>query len=164
MSSMARRDEDFGKDHGLIHEVVVTGRKAGAGQAFWAKLAHDEDLFKRVVSVVTSGGVTDTPGIREISSDPMDGPKLMKISSDSWVGEITSIVDEPELAKNDLAGVRLWNGLMLAFPKDRTPKVGDKVEVFNLRFRPEHQPKATAEDLTFAVLRRPRVKRAVEAP
>jgi len=85
---------------------------------------------------------------------------LMKISSDSWVGEITSIVDEPELAENNLVGVRLENGLMLAFPKDQTPKVGDKVEVFNLRFRPEHQPKATADGLTFAVLKKISSKKA----
>ena len=41
-TTMVRPDEDFGKDHGLIHEAVVTGRKVGAGQDFWAKLAHDE--------------------------------------------------------------------------------------------------------------------------
>ncbi|MDD5041532.1 MAG: hypothetical protein PHX87_04240 [Candidatus Peribacteraceae bacterium] len=50
---MVRRDvEEFGKDHGLIHEVVVTGRKVGAEQAFYAALAHDEALFRRVVEMV----------------------------------------------------------------------------------------------------------------
>ncbi|OGZ20684.1 MAG: hypothetical protein A2654_00105 [Candidatus Nealsonbacteria bacterium RIFCSPHIGHO2_01_FULL_43_31] len=55
MKNMARQTEDFGRDYGLIHEVVVTGRKAGAGREFWGKLAHDEELFKKVVSVVISG-------------------------------------------------------------------------------------------------------------
>jgi hypothetical protein len=43
---------EFGKDHGLLHEVVVTGRKVGAGQEFWSALAHREDLFARVVAFV----------------------------------------------------------------------------------------------------------------
>jgi hypothetical protein len=84
---------------------------------------------------------------------------LMRISSDSWVGKITDIVSEPELANNDLVGVRLWNGFMVAFPKDQTPKIGDQVEVFNLRFRPEHQPKATADSFTFAILKKSRAKK-----
>ena len=43
---------DFGKDHGLIHEAVVTGRKVGAGQDFWSALAHSEELFHEVVAFV----------------------------------------------------------------------------------------------------------------
>jgi hypothetical protein len=46
------RQEEFGKDLGLIHEVVVTGRKAGATKKFWAKLAHNEHLFRLVVEQV----------------------------------------------------------------------------------------------------------------
>ncbi|MEZ4103803.1 MAG: hypothetical protein R3B60_00770 [Candidatus Paceibacterota bacterium] len=42
---------EFGKDFGLIHEVVVTGRKAGAGQAEWAKLAH-EDMWYKILPVL----------------------------------------------------------------------------------------------------------------
>jgi hypothetical protein len=42
----------FGKDMGLVHEAVVTGRKVGAGTDFWAALAHDEGLFRRVVGIV----------------------------------------------------------------------------------------------------------------
>lgn len=57
---MVRPDENFGKDHGLIHEVVVTGRKIGAGQEFWAKLAHDEDLFRKVVTLVDRNGIEAT--------------------------------------------------------------------------------------------------------
>ena len=44
----------FGKDLGLVHEAVVTGRKVGAGCTFWAALAHDEDLFRRIVREVNS--------------------------------------------------------------------------------------------------------------
>jgi hypothetical protein len=53
MENIVRQEkEEFGKDIGLIHEVVVTGRKVGATKEFWAKLAHDEDLFRSVVSQV----------------------------------------------------------------------------------------------------------------
>lgn len=43
---------EFGKDNGLVHEAVVTGRKAGAGKEFWSRLAHDQNLFQRFVAVV----------------------------------------------------------------------------------------------------------------
>ncbi|MFH0814898.1 MAG: hypothetical protein V1902_02345 [Candidatus Falkowbacteria bacterium] len=48
---VVRPVEDFGKDLGLVHEVVVTGRKVGAGRDFWARLAHDEAFFRRVVEL-----------------------------------------------------------------------------------------------------------------
>ena len=59
--NMVRPDDEFGKDEGLIHEVVVTGRKAGAGKEFWARLAHDEELFKRVVWLVMNPRVESEP-------------------------------------------------------------------------------------------------------
>lgn len=43
---------DFGKDLGLVHEAVVTGRKAGWGQKEWAQLAHDEEMMRRILSVL----------------------------------------------------------------------------------------------------------------
>ncbi len=46
------RPEEFGKDHGLIHEAVVTGRKVGADREFWATLAHNEEKFHEVVELV----------------------------------------------------------------------------------------------------------------
>ena len=46
----------FGKELGLIHEMAVTGRKVGADEAFYAKLAHDEALFRQAVQFVMSGG------------------------------------------------------------------------------------------------------------
>lgn len=51
-TGMVRPDDDFGRDYGLVHEAVVTGRKAGAGREFWAKLAQDKTLFEKVVSFV----------------------------------------------------------------------------------------------------------------
>jgi len=56
MKNIVRQEEEFGKDFGLIHEVVVTGRKVGATKEFWAKLAHNEDLFRSIVSRVIPEG------------------------------------------------------------------------------------------------------------
>ena len=50
---------EFGKDFGLIHEMVVTGRKVGAGPEFYAALAHDEQLFRETVEFVRQGGVNE---------------------------------------------------------------------------------------------------------
>lgn len=47
---------EFGKDHGVIHEMVVTGRKVDAREVFYSTLAHDEVLFGRTVEFVASGG------------------------------------------------------------------------------------------------------------
>lgn len=44
--------EDFGKDLGLCHEMIITGRKVGADRAFFAALAEHEELFREVVECV----------------------------------------------------------------------------------------------------------------
>jgi hypothetical protein len=69
MSEAARRDEDLGKDQGLIHEAVVTGRKVGAGKAFWAKLAHNEDLFRKVVAFVAEDGAETAAAKKDASKE-----------------------------------------------------------------------------------------------
>lgn len=51
MESHGASTEEFGKDLGLVHEAVITGRKIGVGRDFWSRLAHDEDLFRRIVSL-----------------------------------------------------------------------------------------------------------------
>ena len=52
MSKDIVRQSDFGKDISLVHEMIVTGRKVGAGSDFYAVLAHDEGLFHRVMEMV----------------------------------------------------------------------------------------------------------------
>lgn len=52
---------EFGKDHGLIHEVVITGRKVGAGATFWSRLAHDEKLFRKIAREVMGMAVATAP-------------------------------------------------------------------------------------------------------
>jgi len=57
-----RKEESggFGKDYGLIHEAIITGKKVGAGKDFWSALAHNKDLFEKTRAFVESGGVTST--------------------------------------------------------------------------------------------------------
>lgn len=52
----AAETAEFGKDHALIHEAVVTGRKVGAGRKFWSALTHNEELFAKTVAFVERGG------------------------------------------------------------------------------------------------------------
>ncbi len=46
---------EFGRDHALMHEVIITGRKVGADERFWARMAHNEGLFKETVVFVMKG-------------------------------------------------------------------------------------------------------------
>ncbi len=48
---MSSAPNDFGRDHGLIHEVVVTGSKAGWDREDWAKLTHDVDFMRQIREV-----------------------------------------------------------------------------------------------------------------
>jgi hypothetical protein len=45
---------------GLLHEVVITGRKVGADKAFYARLAGDVELFEKVVRLATRKGCAST--------------------------------------------------------------------------------------------------------
>jgi hypothetical protein len=49
---------DFGKDLGLMKELVVTGRQPNvrAGKEFYSALAHNAELFGKTVLFVKSGG------------------------------------------------------------------------------------------------------------
>jgi len=57
--SDAVRLREFGRDHSLIHEAVITGRKVEAGPGFWAGLAHDEEFFREVVALAGARGYAD---------------------------------------------------------------------------------------------------------
>jgi len=42
---------EFGDDLGLLSQVIITGKKVGAGRALYSRLAHDEAFFRRVVDL-----------------------------------------------------------------------------------------------------------------
>ena len=66
-TNTVRQPEPFGTDHGVMHELIVTGRSVGADKEFYSKLAHDSALFRQVVNFVNgdtpSEGGTTTPEI-----------------------------------------------------------------------------------------------------
>ena len=47
-------EELFGKELGLMHKVIVTGRKIGVGKRFWTALADDERFFHDVMEFVNT--------------------------------------------------------------------------------------------------------------
>lgn len=57
---VVRPVSEFGRDEGVVHEMIVTGRKVGAGEEFYSRLAHDEKLFAKVVAFVNRGGYEAT--------------------------------------------------------------------------------------------------------
>ncbi len=54
MKEVANSKEVFGKEIGLIHKAIITGRKVGADKRFWTVLADDEQIFKMVVKFVNA--------------------------------------------------------------------------------------------------------------
>lgn len=85
---------EFGKEHGLIHEVIVTGREVGADKDFWATLAHDKNLFEQVVNFVNT---TPAPIFRLV--DKFDNDK----TKDGWTSmsdtELNDGQFQPELVE-----------------------------------------------------------------
>lgn len=56
---------DFGKDLGLLHEVLITGRKVGVDRRFWANLAENPDLFRKIFALERYNGYEPTRAHRE---------------------------------------------------------------------------------------------------
>lgn len=77
MSTDMVRQNEFGKEHGLVHEVLVTGRKVGADKDFWSCLAHDEKLFAKVVGFVKG---KDQPTVRMHRAAQIMGRNFIGIS------------------------------------------------------------------------------------
>jgi len=48
-------DPEFGKESGLLHEVLITARNLGATRDFFTKIAHDKEAFRRVLDAVYNG-------------------------------------------------------------------------------------------------------------
>lgn len=71
--------DQFGKDLGLMHEVVVMGRKTGFGRDEWAKLAHSETLMRATLNFVRSADVAQFPPILAEHDKVVRLAKLMKL-------------------------------------------------------------------------------------
>ena len=82
-TNTVRRPEPFGTDYGVIHKLIVTGRRVGADRDFYSRLADDPALFQQVVNFVNGGnpaeGGTTTPEIAsQIMGDNFHGIDALK--------------------------------------------------------------------------------------
>lgn len=86
---MSSASDDFGRDNGLIHEVVVTGRKAGWGKNEWGKLAHNQDIMEQIAEVL-NGRARIERGIGyyvDMSVDPQI-PEWKSLVVDEHTGKV----------------------------------------------------------------------------
>ena len=84
---------DFGKDHGLIHEAVVTGREVGWGRDEWAKLAHNRDLMRDFRKVLLgTAAIQDLPPAKPVE-EPKIEPTIVEL------GEFEANYDESIASK-----------------------------------------------------------------
>lgn len=61
---------NFGRDHGLIHEAVVTGRKAGWTADEWSKLAHSKETMRDIRGVLLGHAEIVTSDVIDCNADP----------------------------------------------------------------------------------------------
>ncbi len=101
----------FGQDLGLVHEAVVTGRKVGANERFWATLAHNEEVFKQAVAFVMSLVPMVFCLRPAIKRDMLkEGWKKLEKDSKAKEGEFVSELEE-FLTKDDTEGYISGNEL-----------------------------------------------------
>ncbi|MCX6703773.1 MAG: hypothetical protein NTV02_03765 [Candidatus Zambryskibacteria bacterium] len=87
---------DFGKDLGVLHEAVITGRKVAADSHFWGSLAQSERAFKIVMSLA--------PHIAAIEKHKIDIDKMPTVEAVKeffeWLGkDCFTCYDEHDLIK-----------------------------------------------------------------
>jgi len=76
MSNMA--DSEFGREVGLVHKAIITGRKVGADRRFWTRLADDTVVFRKVVQQVT--GIDERTYSVDLDADPWC-PRFWRVDS-----------------------------------------------------------------------------------
>lgn len=130
--AMCGASEFFGRDLGLIHEVVVTGRKVGLGRDEWAKLAHDRCLARKVVELI-------------LAEPTVEFKKLLELLSTVSVDAVTSFV-VAEMFKIDTTGdVRIAH-IRSNFQRDFIGKVEDSCGAVELKI---HRLRVAAADKTY---------------
>jgi hypothetical protein len=100
----------FGKDLGLIHEVVVTGRGLGADVPFWADLAHDRVLFESIIGI-HRGTHQISPILLPLNEElaPNEAAKIWKeiLPEGSRINHVDSSAPEAALPDLDLSKIVL---------------------------------------------------------
>lgn len=70
---------NFGKDLGLMHEIVVMGRKVGFGHSDWAKIAHSESFMRETLNFVRKCDTSHFPETMESGEQIEQIVKLAKL-------------------------------------------------------------------------------------
>lgn len=70
------RTENFGKDLGLMHEVVLTGRQVGMGTVEYAFLAQSKEWFAKVANLCRHLAVIER---HQIAIETVDNEKAEKL-------------------------------------------------------------------------------------
>jgi len=106
------RPEEFGRDLGVVHEAVITGRKVGADAKFWAMLAHDEEKFRELVAFASGSDcgkgwwfpfTTTTATLIELRER---NPDVFEAGNDWWL-------DQPFAnEKGEVASLQLWTSIL----------------------------------------------------
>lgn len=110
MSGVSKDDDTFGRDHGLVHEAIVTSRKAGWTRADWAKFAHDQALVQQALHLVRGKAKLHHLRPSEICSPSLIIPnRSMRPACPAWVGApVYPGLEEHGPAEYDLSEVKLW--------------------------------------------------------
>lgn len=79
---MSDSDLDFGKDLGLISEMVITGRKAEVSKGFYAFLAHNQAEFKKISSIAKHWEIANKVGFFCSQFDPEKARQVIQNAKD----------------------------------------------------------------------------------
>jgi len=100
---------DFGRDHGLIHEAVITGRKAGWGAEEWAWLAHNEGMMRQIRNIHLGHAVISvSKDLIDLDADPFV-PEGWKVEEHQKGGQFKwdATKVKPYLSKKQQGGKKL---------------------------------------------------------
>src|SRR5690242_11564114 len=106
--------DEFGRDHGLIHEAIITGRKVGWGRKEWSRLAHDQAAMHSIREYLRGYAVIS----RTKRKIDLDAPPFLPRVGHSWSVE-----------QHKKGGQFEWNAANIALHLDDKQKVGQSTNV-----------------------------------
>lgn len=108
---------DFGKDLGLMHELVVMGRKAGFNRGDWAKLAHNEAFMRSALDFIRRSDTSHFPAEMESDEKVERLAQLTKLVFQLVGSGIGCIACSPDGRPNDERGKEIASWLIPAYKK-----------------------------------------------
>ena len=122
---------DFGRDHGLIHEAVVTGRKAGWTVEEWSQLAHSEERMREIRQYLRGhASIVAVEHIIDLNAQPL--------VPDSWSVE-----------KHQKGGELTWDAVKASLYLSKEQQNGKHIEGYQLRQELKKKPVYNANLLDY---------------